>query len=313
MKRGVYEVIILLAIGIWLSAGLLLAQQTAAPTGPAVHMVVTAEARHGSNPPEIGAEDVMVFEGRDRDKVESWTPLRGDHAGREFFILLDDGSSVSLGSQLEDIKQFINAQPATTKIGVGYMQNGIAQVLQEPTADHAAAGKALRLPLGNPGINASPYFALSDLIKKWPDNGVPRSVLMITDGIDLYWGAQPQDPYVDTAIEQAQKAGITVSAIYTPGVGHYEHSYWRVYWGQIYLSQVADETGGESYYIGFTGAPVAFSPYLEDITRRLNNQYLLTFIPKPQKKAGMQKVRLRTEVPNVDLVGSDRVFVPAGE
>lgn len=51
------------------------------------------------------------------------------------------------------------------------------------------------------------------------------------------------------------RAGVTVSAIYTPGVGHFGHSYWQTYWGQIYLSQLADETGGEAYYIGFSGPP----------------------------------------------------------
>ena len=61
-----------------------------------------------------------------------------------------------------------------------------------------------------------------------------------------------QDPYLEQAIDDAQRAGILVSAIYTPGVGHFAHSYWQTYWGQIYLSQMADKTGGEAYYIGFT-------------------------------------------------------------
>jgi hypothetical protein len=74
------------------------------------------------------------------------------------------------------------------------------------------------------------------------------------------------------------RAGITVSAIYTPGVGHFGHSYWQTYWGQIYLSQLADETGGEAYYIGFTGPPVSFTPFLEDAGKRLMHQYLLTFL-----------------------------------
>ena len=81
-------------------------------------------------------------------------------------------------------------------------------------------------------------------------------------------------------------------------------------WGQNYLSQVAEETGGEAYYLGF-GAPVTFAPYLEDITRRLTRQYLLTFLAKLEKKAGMQRIKLRTEVPNAELVAADRVYVPA--
>jgi len=134
---------------------------------------------------------------------------------------------------------------------------------------------------------------------------------MITDGIDRYWGSGPDNAYVDQVIEQAQRAGVIVYSIYTPGVGHYGHSYWRTYWGQNYLSQLSDEAGGESYYLIGSAPPVTFAPYLEDITRRLNNQYLLTFIAKPQKKAGTQRVKVQTEVPNAELVSADRVHVPA--
>jgi hypothetical protein len=292
------------------SVQLAAAQESAPPAGPAVNLVVTVEARHGSNVPEITRDDVMVYQGHDRDRVTGWLPLQGDHAGLELFILLDDSSNVSLGSQLEDIRQFISAQPATTKVGVAYMQNGNAQVAQNLTSDHTAAAKTLRLPMGRAGANASPYFSLGDLIKRWPEGNERREVLMITDGIDRYWGSGPDNAYVDSVIEQAQRAGVIVFSIYTPGEGHYGHSFWRLNWGQNYLSQVADETGGEAYYLGF-GAPVSFVPYLEDITRRLGRQYLLTFIPKPEKKAGMQRVKLQTEVPNAELVSADRVFVPA--
>jgi hypothetical protein len=287
------------------------AQESASATGPAVNLVVTVEARHGSNVPDITRDDVMPYEGHDRDRVTGWLPLQGDHAGLEFFILLDDSSSVTLGSQLEDLRQFITAQPLGTKIGVAYMQNGIAQVVQNLTNDHALAAKALRLPMGNPGANASPYFSLQDLIKRWPPSEERHEVLMVTDGIDQYWGSGPDNAYVDTLIEQAQKAGVTVYSIYTPGAGHFGHSYWRTYWGQNYLSQLSDETGAESYYLIGSAPPVTFAPYLEDVSRKLNHQYLLTFIAKPQKKAGLQRIKLHTEVPNAELVSADRVYVPA--
>jgi len=310
MKRFRVAGAILTAVVLSLVARPAFAQQPSA-AGPPVHMVVTVEARHGSVPPEISREDVMVYEGHDRDKVTDWVPLQGDQAALELFILLDDSSNTSLGSQLEDLRQFINAQPATSKIGVAYMQNGIARIAQNLTTDHAQAAKALRLPLGDPGINASPYFALSDLIKHWPESTARREVLMITDGIDRYWGSGLEDPYVDAAIADAQRAGIIVFAIYTPGQGHYAHSYWRTNWGQNYLAQVTDETGGESYAIGFYGPLVTMSPYLDDLGHRLTHQYLLTFLPKPENKAGMQRVRPQTEVPNAELVGASQVYVPA--
>src|SRR6516225_1737934 len=90
--------------------------QGTSPGGVPVHMLVTVEARHGTNPPEINREDVMVREGHDRDPVTDWVAAQGEHAALEFFILIDDGASVSLGGQLDDLRQFINAQPATTKI-----------------------------------------------------------------------------------------------------------------------------------------------------------------------------------------------------
>ena len=311
MNRFHWVVTCLLGLTFWVYAGNSWAQQSPASSAPA-HLIVTAEPKHGNNAPTINREDVKVFEGRDQDTVTDWIPAQGEHAALEFFILLDDNSSSSLGSQLEDLRQFIAAQPPTTLIGVAYMQNGTAQIAQNPTNDHAQAAKALRLPMGSAGANSSPYFSVSDLVKRWPPSNARHEVLMVSDGIDRFYGSGDlQDPYLEAAIDDAGKAGVVVSAIFNPGVGHFGHSYWQTYWGQLYLSEMADKTGGEAYYIGFTGAPVSFSPYLEDLTRRLQHQYLLAFIPKPEKKAGWHNVRITTEVPNVDLISAKRVYVQA--
>src|SRR5713101_1702792 len=285
--------------------------QEASSNGVPVHVVVTVEPRHGSNVPVINREDVMVYQGHDRAKVTDWLPLQGEHAGLQVFILIDDAANTSLGSQLEDIRQFINAQPSTTATGVAYMRNGTADILQNLTSEHALAAKALRLPLGDAGASGSPYFSVVDLIKLWPEGAVRREILMVSDGIDRFGGGGPSNPYVDSAIEEAQRAGVIIYSIYTPGVGHYGHSFWRMNWGQNYLSQISDETGGESYYLGF-GAPVSFAPYLDDLSHRLTRQYLLTFLTRPERKAGFQHFKLRTEVPNAELVAADRVYVPAG-
>jgi hypothetical protein len=301
-------------LAVW-AAGSLFAQQAPAGSGVPAHMVVTVEPHHGKDVPTVNREDVMVYEGKERDPVVEWIPAQGEHAALELFILLDDGSNASLGTQLQDLRKFIAAQPPTTLIGIAYMQNGIAKVEQAPTNDHALAAKALRLPMGIRGGNGSPYFALTDLVKRWPESTARREVFMVSDGIDLYYGTGDlQDPYLDEAIENVQRAGILVSAIYSPGVGHFAHAYWQTYWGQLYLSELAEKTGGEAYYIGFNGPPVSFQPYLEDFGRRLSHQYLLTFLAKPPKKAGLVPVKLRTELKNVDLVAAERVYVaPAPE
>lgn len=313
--RSLFSVAGLAAVfAVWMSAAPSLTAQTGSPNGVPVQTIVTVEPQKGSELPVITREDVMVFEGKTRDSVTDWVPAQGEHAALEYFILIDDSASTSLGRQLDDIRQFINAQPATAKIGVAYMQNGIARIVQDLTADHALAAKALRLPLGAGSGSAGPYFCLSDLIKHWPKGSARREVLLVTDGVDPYYpDADLQDPYLNDAIEDAQRAGVVVSAIYTPGIGHFGHSYWRTYWGQIYLSEVADKTGGESYYIGFTGSPVSFVPFLDDQAQRLTHQYLLTFLAQPPKKAGMQRVRITTEIHGADLVAAGEVYVPAAK
>jgi hypothetical protein len=303
----------ILVLSLWALVGASLAAQNAPATnGASVKMLVTVEAVHGSDVPDIHREDVMVHEGHDRDQVTDWVAAQGDHAGLELVVLLDDSSGSSLGTQLEDLRKLINAQPASTKIGVAYMDNGSARFEQSLTSDHALAAKALRLPRGEPGVNGSPYFSLSDLVKHWPESTARREVLMVSDGIDRYYdGNDLGDPYLASAIEDVQRAGIVVFAIYTPGAGHSGHSFYRTYTGQIYLSKVTDETGGESYSIGFNGAPVSFAPYLEDLARRLTHQYLLTFTAKPPKKSGLQRVKITTEIHNAELVSADAVYVPA--
>jgi len=295
------------AVAVWVAiAG---GQET--PSRNSARLLVTVEPRKGNDVPVINRDDVMVFEGKDRDQVTEWTPAQGDNAALELYILIDDSSSTSLGSQLQEIQQFVNSQPASAKVGIAYMQNGIARIAQELTADHARAAKALRLPMAESGVNASPYFSLSDLVKHWPASHARHEVLMVSDGIDRYYGiGDLQDPYLDAAIDDADRAGVVVSAIYSPGVGHFSHSYWQSYWGQMYLSELGEKTGGEAYYIGFRGAPVSFGPYLQDLANRLQHQYWLGFVPKAETKASWHNVRLRTEAPNVDLVSAGRVYVP---
>lgn len=58
--------------------------------------MISLEAHHGTKIPAINREDIMVYEGHDRDKVTGMVPLVGEHAGLELFRLIDDASNSSL-------------------------------------------------------------------------------------------------------------------------------------------------------------------------------------------------------------------------
>jgi hypothetical protein len=304
---------IFLAIALLSIPKFVAAQEGKAATGVPVQIVVTAEPKHGNEVQEINQQDVIVNQGHDRRPVTGWVPAAGPHAGLELAILVDDSSGFSFGNQMDDIRAFIMEQAPTTLVAVGYMQNGTVSLAQNFTQDHAAAAKSLRLPQGFVGAEASPYFSLSEFVKKWPPNPATprREVLMITDGIDTFYGGGYPDPYVDTAIQDAQCAGVVVFSIYTAGAGHFTHTYWRIYWGQNYLAQLSEETGGESFYFLGAQAPVSFEPYLNQMDQRLMHQFLLTFLAKPQKKAGTEPVKVSSEIRGVDFFHQDKVCVPA--
>jgi len=288
--------------------GALSARDIPAPGSP-VSVIVTAVGQKSTSAPQLAADDVLVSQNKQRRPVTGWEPLRGQ-SGLQLWLLIDDSSTTNLGTQLADLKKFVLAEPATTQIGIGYMQNGEVREAQPLTSDHQLAAKALRLPIGVPGISASPYLALMDLIHKWPAGAAAREVLMVSSGIDPVYGAGPANPYLDAAIDAAQRAGIVVYSIYYSDAGRWAHTYWQLFWGQNYLAQLSDETGGELYWLGYEN-PVSMAPYLDDLNRRLSSQYLLTFLAKPENKPGFESVKIGTEVPHVSLIGPAKVYVPA--
>ena len=310
MKGNYYwwTTILGLLIGITWVALSGLAQQPSSGT-VSVSTVVSVEARHGKDVPSVNRDDVRVYQGKDRDQVTDWVPLQGNQAGLELFVLIDETTGTSVASQFDDLRRFLTSQPSTTAVAIGYLQNGAVQVVQNFTKDHAAAGKALRIPIGAASGGNSPYLSINDAIKRWPESSSRHAIFLISDGIDPL---QPgtSDSYLDAAIEQAQRSGTQIYSIYTARAGHFGHTLWRINQGQDNLSRLADETGGEAYFQGLD-TPVAFAPFLDQFASRLNHQYRLTFLAKSSGKATYQHVRLETEVPNAELVTADKVFVPA--
>jgi hypothetical protein len=197
-------------------------------------------------------------------------------------------------------------------VGVGYARNGTVEIRQNLTTDLGLAASSLRMPMGSVGAFGSPYLSVVNLMKRWPESPNRREVILITDGIDRAGRGRNAllNPDVETAAEVAQKTGTMIHTIYFPGMGHWHRNFWTATNGQNGLAKLSDITGGESFFLG-TQEPVSLLPYLDDLQRILDNQYLLTFSASPGKKAGLQYVNLSTEIAGVDLTTADAVWVPA--
>jgi hypothetical protein len=210
------------------------------------------------------------------------------------------------------------------------MSNAGVNIAQNFTADHALAVKALRLPLGNLSTMDSPYLSLINLVKAWPPQNIRREVLMVTDGIDRLRGEQPTasqlgprfgpafhsmptiSPDVDSASEISQRYNVIVHSFYAVGVGRLARNSWDLQIGLSGLSKLAEETGGECFSLGTSNA-VSFKPYLERLQKIFDNQYYLVFLATPGKKPALQRLKITTEVPNVEIVAPDNVWVSAGK
>jgi hypothetical protein len=277
---------------------------------PAQMVVTVRPGSDGSRPKSLEVGDLAVLQDKTPAPVVRLQRLAGDLADMQLFVLLDDSTrSSSLGTQLPELKRFLESLPATTQVAVGYMRNGTFALAQSFTPDHQHAANALRLPAAMPGENGSPYFALSDLVAHWPSKQTTgrRTVLMLTDGVDRYYGtADMDDPYVDAAMHSALKEGVMVYSIYLRGAGLYGRGAWVTNFAQSRLSEVSGETGGYAYFQGMTD-PVTILPFLKDFQDRLDNQYRVTFEALQNK--GVQPVKLRTELPGLKVEGPTHIYV----
>ena len=246
--------------------------------------------------------DVTLKVNGKEQPITGWSQIPPN--GVQIAFLIDDGLRESVGRELNTLKSFVNGLPPGTQIFIGYMRNGTVFAAQNFTTDHAAAAAAFRLPEGSPGVSASPYFCLSEFVKHWPtDPSRPaaRFVMMITNGVDPYNGStsplNQDSPYVQAAITDAQRAGVSVSSIYFADAGFRGGR--GSFSGQSYLTQLGDETGGRSYYEG-TGNPVSLGPFLGQFQHAISETFIASFTA-PAMKNRLVEVKADTKLHGVKL------------
>ena len=291
-----------------LVSGLFVTNVTAAAPGT-VSMTVTAVGKKDTSPPLVTKDDVQLYLNKERTQIADWK-----HGGNLYLaVLIDDSLDASIANQWNDLKAFLTSQPDTTYVSVSYARNGTAMLVQDFTNDHELAAKALRIPVGGGGAFSSPYLTLLDLMKRWPASADRRSILLISSGIDYFRGGFDfRSPDLDSTISRAQKQNINVWTIYAPDAGHRGRGFFIANRAQSNLSQLSDETGAESFYLG-TAAPVTLKPYFDELSTHLSNQYLLAFKASGGAKGRFERVRVATELPYVEFLVASQAFLPAAK
>jgi len=275
------------------------------PTEGPVPTTATISAR-SKNAVPLDASQLKLQVNGHEVPINSVTPVAPVRA--EIAILIDDGLRGSFGLQIKDLQNFIDQLPAGTPVFVGYMQNGGVVTAQPFTQDHMAAIKAIRIPMSAAGISASPYFCLSEFVKHWPsDHHASRFVLMLTNGVDPYNGRpsimNQDSPYVKSAQEDAERAGVAVYSIFYNDAGMRRGNFS----GNSYLQQVADATGGQLLSGGLT--PVDLAPYLRDFSKFITESYTVNFLASStrEKPNTLVPIKVKTSQSGVKIAAPDAV------
>jgi hypothetical protein len=265
-------------------------------------------------PSSVTQQDLAVKVNGKNAKVTHWAPFQAPNNQIELVLLIDGAARNSLGRQMGDIAAFIQSLPPNVKAAIAYMANGQAIFVAPLTTDHALILRNLHLPGGIPGIEASPYFCLSNLAKNWPgqDPNARREVVMVTDGVDNYERQyDPDDPYVHAAINDATRARLVVYAIYWMSQGRADLTEYANDSGQNLLVQVTQATGGKSFWQGM-GNPVSFQSYFEELNRRFRNQYELGFTGPVNGKPDVEEMKLKLHAPGTEIDAPQRVLMVPG-
>lgn len=282
--------------------------QTSAASGVTARMVVTMGHFYGQETPLLSKDDLIVTVGYDQVPVTRLIPLRADRAGLELFFVVDRCSTADLGPRFQELRKFILSQASSTAIGVAYIGEGKLEIAQKPTSDHNRAIAALTPPSGEENVS-NPFAALSQLIQSWDQVSLRRAVIMISNGIDADAAAYQTDASAEAAIRAAQRAGIIVYAIYHPSADYATTLYSKIHSGQVQLSHLTYETGGEAYFLSRGPLP-SLAPFLADLADHLANQYLLEFpVNHAEGAEDLQQVTVKSKTGEIELMVPDRVRI----
>jgi hypothetical protein len=238
----------------------------------------------------------------------------------QLMVLLDSEQMLGANGQFVDIKQFFKDMPPNVEIGVGWLLQGRAVVVQPFTTDRDLAGKALiaktREEASNPkNDNGNPYACLRDLAGKWPgaDPNKLRAVLMFTDGITRGNG-QPQsgdqmNPDVEGASQLLQREGVVPYPFFwlDPIVPDPNRSEGAQLEGQQNFADLASETGGAALDEGLF-APGSFAPLLNKLYKTLESEAILT-VNAPGKPGNFTRLDIKSTRDDIKIFAPDSITV----
>lgn len=253
--------------------------------------------------------------------ITSVTPLLKGPTTLQLMVLLDSEQMIGGNGQFDSMNKFFTDMPSNIEIGVGWMLQSKAVIVQPPTLDRALVAKVLirktREEAASPkNDNGNPYSCLKDLAAHWP-NGDPaklRAVLMFTDGITRTNGngqskGDQQNDDVTAASQFLQRASIVPFPFFWldyPPVDPNRSNGGQLE-GQQNFTQLAKDTGGEALQEG-QFAPGTFDPLLNKLYSVFQGSVVVT-VTAPGPAGKFQRLDVKSTKDDIKILGPDSVMV----
>lgn len=261
------------------------------------------ELKEGQLDEIVQADRLIVHENKDEQQILSIKSV-GDSPLSIAFLVQEDLTS-NFNLQINDIQQFIRGLPKGTRVMVAYLRGGSAELRQKFTDDLEKAAASLRVVSSSQfAAPRSPYDGVSDTLGRF--DAMPagrRAILLFSDGLDTTNGLNlasiTQSFDLDQAILRAQRKSVAVYSFYHPTALTESSNSMLSLGAQGALEKLSTETGGRSFYHGFT-APISFTPFFKDMFMSLNRQFALTYLSTHMNK-GYYKVKVSSTNPEIKI------------
>ncbi len=220
-------------------------------------------------------------------------------------VLIQDDLTSEANLKLDELREFIRALPAGSRVMVGYLRSGTIQIRQKFTDDLEKAAKSLRIIAGSSAVApSSPFYQVEEALKRF--DALPtgrRAILLVSDGLDVSRGVESSTPTqsldLDRAILRAQRSSVAIYSFYSPASLTSNENSRLVLNGQGSLNRLSEETGGRAFFQG-TIAPISFEPFFDDLNRALNRQFALTYLSTHLNK-GYHRIQVISTNPEVKI------------
>lgn len=170
-------------------------------------------------------------------------------------ILIQDDVTAGVSTDLEAYRDFIRRLPPETRVMIGYARVGSNEIRQTFTDDLTLAAQRIRTPSGVPSTApGSPYQALKEFVKQFPESPGKKHVIFVSDGVDHYASlnsSPTNNPILTSAVRTANKLGVEIHTIFAPTADS-AGSRSVAFSGQDSLNYLTDETDGRSFANGTT-------------------------------------------------------------